>query len=319
MNRSSARFRGAQDQEVVCIVSTKVGFVGVGIMGEGMAANLLKAGFGLTVVAHKNRGPVERLVNAGAREAASIAELASAVDVVVTCVPNDQAIEEVLLGEGGVAAGARQGLIVLDTSTISPLTSQRLAAALAEKGVTMLDTPISGGQGGAIAGTLAIMVGGPQDAFERAQPVLAAMGKNITYVGANGSALAVKLVNNLIVATTLVAVSEGFAMAAKAGVDPAVVQKVLAGATARSYVVQDKVPNTILKGNLQPGFKLELMHKDMGLALDFGKALKVPMFETALVHQLFTQALGMGKGDLDCIAVSELYTEAAKVSLQAKE
>jgi len=108
-------------------------------------------------------------------------------------------------------------------------------------------------------------------------------------------------------------------MAAKAGVDPAVVQKVLAGATARSYVVQEKVPASILKGNLKPGFKLELMHKDMGLALDYGKALQVPMFETALVHQLFTQALGLGKGDMDCSAVSELYTEATKVSLKARE
>jgi len=145
------------------------------------------------------------------------------------------------------------------------------------------------------------------------------MGKDITYVGGNGSGLAVKLVNNLIVASTLVAVSEGFTMAAKVGVDPAVLQQVLAGATARGYVVQDKVPATILKGNLQPGFRLELMHKDVGLALDFGKAMQVPMFETALVHQLYTQALGMGKGALDCAAVSELYTEATGVSLKARE
>ncbi|NLD73720.1 MAG: NAD(P)-dependent oxidoreductase [Chloroflexi bacterium] len=297
----------------------RVGFVGVGIMGEGMAANLLKAGFQVTVAAHRNREPVERLLAAGAREADSIAAVARDAEVVVTCVPNDAVVEEVLLGEGGVAEGAPQELIVVDTSTISPLTSQRLAGALAERGITMLDAPISGGQAGAAAGTLAIMVGGPREAFEQVRAVLDAMGKSITYVGDNGSALAVKLVNNLIVASTLVAVSEGFTMAAKAGVDPAVIQQVLAGATARSYVVQDKVPNSILKGNLQPGFKLELMHKDMGLALDFGKALKVPMFDTALVHQLFTQALGMGKGDLDCIAVSELYTEATGVSLKARE
>ena len=297
----------------------RVGFVGVGIMGEGMAANLVKAGFAVTVMAHRNRAPVERLVAAGAREAASLVDLAREAEVVVTCVPNDAAIEEVLLGEGGIAAGAEKGLIVVDTSTISPITSQRLAGELTARGVTMLDAPISGGQAGAAAGTLAIMVGGPQAAYERVLPVLQAMGKSITYVGGNGAALAVKLVNNMIVASTLVAVSEGFTMAAKAGVDPAVIQQVLAGATARSYVVQEKVPGSILKGNLKPGFKLSLMHKDMGLALDFGKALQVPMFGTALVHQLFTQALGLGKGDLDCIAISELYTEPAQVSLEARK
>jgi len=300
-------------------METRVGFVGVGIMGEGMAANLLKAGYAVTVAAHRNRAPVERLIAAGASEAPSIAEVARRSDVVVTCVPNDAAVEQVLLGEGGVAEGAAPGLIVLDASTISPLTSQRLAGILAGKGITMLDTPISGGQSGARAGTLAIMVGGPAEAFERCRPLLEAMGKDITYVGGNGSGLAVKLVNNLIVASTLVAVSEGFTMAAKVGVDPAVLQQVLAGATARGYVVQDKVPATILKGNLQPGFRLELMHKDVGLALDFGKAMQVPMFETALVHQLYTQALGMGKGALDCAAVSELYTEATGVSLKARE
>jgi len=300
-------------------METRVGFVGVGIMGEGMAANLLKAGYAVTVAAHRNRAPVERLIAAGASEAPSVAEVARRSDVVVTCVPNDAAVEQVLLGEGGVAEGAAPGLIVLDASTISPLTSQRLAGILAGKGITMLDTPISGGQSGARAGTLAIMVGGPAEAFERCRPLLEAMGKDITYVGGNGSGLAVKLVNNLIVASTLVAVSEGFTMAAKVGVDPAVLQQVLAGATARGYVVQDKVPATILKGNLQPGFRLELMHKDVGLALDFGKAMQVPMFETALVHQLYTQALGMGKGALDCAAVSELYTEATGVSLKARE
>jgi len=300
-------------------METRVGFVGVGIMGEGMAANLLKAGYAVTVAAHRNRAPVERLIAAGASEAPSIAEVARRSDVVVTCVPNDAAVEQVLLGEGGVAEGAAPGLIVLDASTISPLTSQRLAGILAGKGITMLDTPISGGQSGARAGTLAIMVGGPAEAFERCRPLLEAMGKDITYVGGNGSGLAVKLVNNLIVASTLVAVSEGFTMAAKVGVDPAVLQQVLAGATARGYVVQDKVPATILKGNLQPGFRLELMHKDVGLALDFGKAMQVPMFETALVHQLYTQALGIRKGALDCAAVSELYTEATGVSLKARE
>lgn len=296
----------------------RVGFVGVGIMGEGMAANLVKAGFDVTVVAHRNRAPVERLVGAGAREASTIAELAAGVEVVVTCVPNDEVITGVLTGEGGVAEAGREGLIVVDTSTVSPVTSQRLAAALRERGMTLLDAPISGGQSGAQAGTLAIMVGGPREAFDTVLPVLEAMGRSITYVGANGSALAVKLANNLIVASTLVAISEALTMTTAAGVDPGLVQQILMGATAASQILQNKVPATLLKGNLQPGFKLELMHKDMGLALDYGKSLEVPMFNTALVHQLYTQAKGLGKGDLDCIAISQLYTEPTGTSLEAR-
>jgi len=295
----------------------RVGFVGAGIMGEPMATNLLRAGFEVTVVAHRNRAPIERLTNAGAVEVATIAEVARQSEVVVTCVPNDAAITTVISGDEGLLAGASEGLVIIDASTVSPLTSQTMARRASQQGVTLLDAPISGGQAGAQAGTLAIMVGGPREAFERVRPVLDAVGKSVTYVGANGSALAVKLANNLIVAATLVAVSEALTMTTKAGVDPAVAQSILAEATARSFVVQEKVPKTLLAGNLQPGFKLALMHKDMGLALDFGKSMDVPMFATALVQQLYTQAKGLGKGDLDCIAISELYTDPTGVSLKA--
>lgn len=296
----------------------KVGFVGLGNMGEPMAANLLKGGYALSVVAHRNRGPVERLVEAGASEAASVSELAAAVEVVITCVPDDAADEEVMLGKSGVIAGGKRGLIVVDASTISPLTSQRMAEALAEKGILMLDAPISGGQVGAIAGTLAIMVGGLCEAYDKALPVLRAMGRSITYIGGNGSALAVKLANNLIVAASLVAISEAFTLAAKAGVDPGLVHQVLSSATARSWILQEKLAATVLVGNLEPGFRLSLLRKDMGLALEFGKALGIPMFSTALVHQLYTLALGLGKGELDCFAICELYTEAAKTKLEAE-
>ena len=296
----------------------KVGFVGVGTMGEPMSANLLKAGYELYVVVHRDRAPVDRLVEAGATEATSIAELASLVEVLVTCVPDDAAVREALLGEGGVLAGGGNGLIVVDTSTISPGTSQQVAATLSEAGVTMLDAPISGGQVGAIAGTLAIMVGGPREAFDAALPVLQAMGANITYVGGNGSALAVKLANNLIGAAAIVAISEAFTMVAKAGVDPGLAHEILSNATSRSWMLQEKLAMSVLAGNLQPGFKLKLMRKDLGLALDFGKELGTPMFSTALVHQLYTQAMGLGKGELDCFGVAELYTDATGVSLAKK-
>lgn len=295
----------------------RVGFVGVGTMGEPMAANLLKAGFDVVVVAHRNRAPVERLIAQGATEAATAAEMAGRVQAVVTCVSDDAAVEEVLLGEDGIAEGAQQGLVVVDTSTISPLTSQRLAADLAPRGVTLLDAPISGGQNGAIAGTLAIMVGGPREAYDRLLPVLEAMGKSITYVGDNGSALAVKLANNLIVAAAQIAISEALTMVAKAGVEPGLAHSILVNATAGSRQL-DSLTSNLLAGNLEPGFRLSLMRKDMGLALDFGKALDVPMFSTALSHQLYTLAMGLGKGDLTAIGVAELYTDATGVDLKAK-
>jgi len=287
-------------------------------MGEPMARNLLKAGFDLYVVAHRNRAPVERLVREGATEVSSVADLAARVEVLVCCVSNDAAVEEVMLGKGGVFEGGREGLIVVDSSTISPLTSQRIAAQLAQKGIVLLDAPVSGGQVGAIAGTLAIMVGGPREAYEKVLPVLQAMGEKITYIGKNGSALVVKLANNLIVGAILVASSEALTMAAKAGVDPGLVQQVLSGATSRGWLIQEKLPKSVLAGNFQPGFKLALLYKDMGLALDFGKELTVPMFITALVHQLYAQAVGLGKGELDCTAVAQLYAEATKVDLRAK-
>jgi len=294
----------------------RVGFIGLGTMGEPMAANLLRAGFQVTVVAHRNRAPIERLMGQGAGEASSPAEVAARVEAIVICVSDDAAVEEVLRGADGIAEGAHEALIVIDTSTISPLTSQRLAADLAPRGITLLDAPISGGQNGAIAGTLAIMVGGPRQAYEHILPVLEAMGKSITYVGQNGSALAVKLANNLIVAAAQIAISEAFTMVAKAGVEPGLAHSILVNATAGSRQL-DSIRSNLLAGNLQPGFRLSLMRKDMGLALEFGKALGIPMFSTALSHQLYTLAMGLGKGDLNAIGIAELYTDATGVSLKA--
>ena len=295
-----------------------IGFVGAGTMGEPMAANLLRGGFDVYMVPHRNREPIERLVRAGATEVGSLAELLGTVEVLVTCAPNDVVVREVMLGSGGVLSSGRPGLIVVDTSTISPTTSQQVAAALAEKGISMLDAPISGGQSGAIAGTLAIMVGGSRDSFDAVLPVLQAMGQNITYVGDNGSALVVKLANNLIAAATMAAVAEALAMAAKAGVDPGLVQQVLSKATARGWIIEEKLPRSVLMGDLRPGFKLSLMQKDMGLAQDYGKTMGVPMFVSGLVYQLYTQALGLGKGDLDSMGICELYSEAAGVSLEKR-
>jgi 3-hydroxyisobutyrate dehydrogenase-like beta-hydroxyacid dehydrogenase len=286
-------------------------------MGEPMAANLLKAGFEVSIVGHRNPAPVERLLTLGARKVSSVADLAGRVDVLMLCLPNDVAVEQVTTGPEGILAGARKGLTIVDTSTISPLTSQRLARGVAERGLFWLDAPLSGGQGGAIAGTLAIMVGGPEEAFQRALPALEAVGRSITYVGANGSALVVKLGNNLIVAAQLVAISEALTLAKVAGIDTGLVHQILSAATARSWILQEKTASSVLKGDLRPGFKLSLMRKDVGLAVDLAKAQGTPLFGTALVHQLYTLAEALGKGDLDSIGICELYTDATGVDLTA--
>ena len=219
-------------------MSKKVGFVGVGTMGEPMAANLLKAGYELFVT-DMNPAPVQRLVQAGAKEAASVAEMAGQVDVLFTSLPSDAILEQVVVGEQGILAGGREGLVVMDTSTVAPLTAQRLAGTLEEKGIEMLEVPVSGGQSGAIAGTLAIMVGGPRDVYEQVLPILEKLGKNITYVGGHGSALTIKLCNNLIIGAVMVAASEAFTMAAKAGIEPGLVHDILSNATARGWILQE--------------------------------------------------------------------------------
>ena len=294
-----------------------LGFVGVGTMGEPMARNLLKAGYEV-LVTDPNPVPVAQLVEEGATACKSVAEMASRVDVLLAALPTDAIVEQVMVGAEGVIAGGKPGLIVVDTSTVSPLTAQRISAILADKDIAMLEAPVSGGQVGAVAGTLAIMVGGSRDAYEQVLPVLQAIGQSITYIGDHGSALVIKLCNNLIIGAIMTAASEALAMAAKAGIDPGLVHEVLSGATARGWILNEYMANTVLAGNRAPGFKLALEHKDLGLALDYGKEMGVPMFVSALVHQLYTQAQGLGKGDLDFSAIADLYSEATGVSLERR-
>jgi len=293
----------------------RLGFVGVGTMGEPMVANLLKAGYEVAVL-DPNREPVARLVAQGATEANTAAEMAAQVDMLLCSLPNDAIVESVLLGPEGAIVGGHAGLVVVDTSTISPTTAQRLAAALEPRGIAILEAPVSGGQTGAVAGTLAIMVGGARQVYEQALPVLQAIGKSITYVGDHGSALVVKLCNNLITGAIMVATSEALTLAAKAGIDPGLAHSILSNSTARGWILQEYVGRTMLAGNTQPGFRLALQHKDEGLALEYGKQMGVPMFMTGLVHALYSQAKGLGKGDLDFSAISQLYSEATGANLK---
>lgn len=274
-----------------------IGVIGLGIMGKPMARNLIKAGYSL-VVHNRSRGPVEELAGEGAATADSPRAVAERADVVITMLPDSPDVEAVLAGEDGVFAGARRGLIVIDMSTISPVVAQNLAKAAAAKGVTMLDAPVSGGDKGAIAGTLSIMVGGDAATFERMQPIFATLGKTIVRVGESGAGQVVKACNQVVVALTIEAVSEALVLGSKAGVDPAKILQVLGGGLAGNRVMELRGPN-FLQHSFAPGFKARLHQKDLSIALAAGHAYGVPLPSTGLVDQLFQALAVAGKGDLD--------------------
>jgi 3-hydroxyisobutyrate dehydrogenase len=285
----------------------RVGVIGLGIMGAPMARNLLRAGHAVHVLS-RTRAKVEALVAEGAESAASPAALAAVVDAVVSSLPDGPDVEAVVQGPDGVLAGARAGLLVVDTSTIAPAVARALAARAAERGVAFLDAPVSGGDKGAIAGTLSIMVGGDRDAFARAEPVFAAIGRQATYMGGPGQGQMTKLVNQVVGATTLAAVAEGLLLAARAGLDPDAVIQAVGGGAATSWMLANLGPR-MQRGDHAPGFMVRLQQKDLRLALGAAAALGVPLPATALVHQLFTAVEAHGGG--------ELGTQALVTALEA--
>jgi 2-hydroxy-3-oxopropionate reductase len=296
-------------------MAKRIGFIGLGTMGKPMAHNLLKAGFELTVCGHVNLVPVEELCHEGATVVDCPREVAQRSEVVITCLPDTAVVEEVVLGPDGVMEGATEGCIVIDMSTISPTATREIASRLAERGTEMLDAPISGGETGAIAGTLAIMVGGKESVFEACWSILEAMGKSIVYVGGHGSAQIIKLCNQVAVTLGQIAAFEAFTLGAKAGLKPEVIQRVLSKTTARSWVIQDKMPRTVLAGNFESGFKLRLMCKDLRLALELAKEMDVPLFALTLAYNLYILVKSQGKGELENSVVSTLYQEAAGIDL----
>jgi len=271
----------------------RVGFVGLGIMGGPMAANLLKAGFRVTVW---NRSPrrMEPLLELGASGAASPAEVAAASEVTVSCVTNSPDVEAVALGPGGIAEGAGPGSAYIDCSTISPGVAREVAAELAKRGIDMLDAPVSGGDVGAKAGTLAIMVGGEPAAFERCLPVLQGMGKTIVHVGPAGSGQVVKLCNQVAGGLNLLALAEAVSLARKAGVDPAKMLEVVGAGAAGSWMIQNLGPRAIA-GDFAPGFMVGLMQKDLRLVLAEAAETDTPLPGTALVSQLFAVLQAEGR------------------------
>lgn len=295
-------------------MAARVGFIGLGIMGRPMARHLITAGFPLTVH-NRSRGPVQELVAEGAADGGSPRGVADRSEIIITMLPDSPDVQEVVSGRDGVLEGIRSGAVLVDMSTISPIVTQDLAAAVETRGAQMLDAPVSGGEKGAIDGTLSIMVGGPAAAFERVKPVFEAMGKNIVHIGGHGAGQVTKACNQIVVALTIQAISEALALAAKAGVDPARVREALLGGFAQSRIL-DLHGQRILDRNFRPGFKVKLHQKDLNIALSTGRAMGVPLPATAVVQEAFTALQGMGRGDLDHSALVTLVEEMAKVEVR---
>ncbi len=291
-----------------------IGFIGLGIMGKPMARNLLKAGYELTVYDVVPER-LEELVQAGARRGSSSKDVAARSEVVITMLPNSPHVREAVLGPNGVLEGARPGMILVDMSSIAPLASQEIAAKAKDKGVLMLDAPVSGGEPKAIAGTLAIMVGGPQETFEQVKDILGKMGASVTHVGRIGSGNIAKLANQMIVALNIAAVSEAMVLATKAGVDPEKVFQAIRGGLAGSAVLDAKMP-LALKGNFKPGFRIELHIKDMANALDTAHELGVPVPLSSAVMEVLQALKADGKAGNDHGGIIQFYEQLAKVQVR---
>ena len=291
-----------------------LGFIGLGIMGTPMALNLVKAGFNVTVY-NRTRSKADALGRAGARVAASPAEAARDAEVIGTIVSDTAAMEEVVCGKGSVLETIGSGAVLIDSSTISPAVSRKLACHLAGKGASMLDAPVTGSKHGAEKGELTFMIGGERETLERAMPVLKVLGKKHIYCGQHGLGLAAKLAMNAILATMVEIFSEGFVMAAKAGVPPQTLLEIMQSSLARSGIVDFKAP-FVFKGDFTPYFPLKLMHKDLELVMEAAYAQNLTMPATAVVKEVYGAAKAQGKGDLDYAAVITFLESLAGVQVR---
>ncbi len=272
----------------------RVGFIGLGIMGGPMAANLVRAGFAVTVW-NRTAAKAEPLAELGAAVASSPAGVAERSEVTFTCVTASRDVEEVVLGPGGISEGARPGSIVVDCSTVAPATARLLHARLAERGVGFLDAPVSGGDVGAKAGTLAVMVGGEPEVFDRALPALRAIGKTVVHVGPPGAGQVVKLCNQVAGGLHLLAMAEAISLCRRSGVDPGKMLEVVSAGAAGSWMLQQLGPRAVA-GDFAPGFMVDLMQKDLGLVLEAAHETHTPLPGTALVRQLFEMLQARGRG-----------------------
>lgn len=292
---------------------SRVGFIGLGIMGRPMARNLVKAGYRL-VVHDINPAPVEELVSLGQEAARSPREVAERTDVVITMLPNSPDVRQVVLGPDGVLEGARAGTMIIDMSSIAPLVSMELAQKAREKAVRMMDAPVSGGEPGAIAGTLSIMVGGDPEDFEEYKGLLSHMGKSVVHIGPVGSGNMAKLANQIIVALNIAAVSEALVLAKKAGVSPKLVHEAIRGGLAGSTVLDTKAP-LMMQRRFEPGFKIDLHIKDLANVMDTARQVGVPLPLTAVVMEILQALKVDGQGQNDHGAIVRFYERLANVEV----
>ena len=288
----------------------KIGFIGLGIMGKPMALHLRKAGYEIAVL-EKNKA-AKTLVDAGARSFSTPAEIAKYADVVITMLPDSPEVVEVVAGKGGVLEDIKKDSLFIDMSTIAPATAKNINGWMQKKGVESLDAPVSGGQAGAEAGTLSIMVGGTDAAFRRALPLFGAMGKNIVHVGPPGAGQMTKACNQMIVGMTIQAVAEAFTLAKKAGVDLEKMREALLGGFAQSRIL-DLHGKRIIERNFSPGFRIKLHRKDMNIALEAGREFSVPLYGAAQVAAHMDTLLAQGKGESDHSAIALLMEQLAGI------
>ncbi len=288
---------------------TRIGYIGLGLMGSAMARNLMKAGYSL-VVHNRSRAIVDQLVGEGATAANSPKEVTQQVDWVFTNLPDSPDVEQVVLGKDGIREGAHDGLIYVDNSTIKPETARKIAKELGS--IPALDAPVSGGQIGAQNGTLVFMVGGPQDAFDKTVPLFKAMGKSWTLVGDSGAGQIAKAANQIMVGAQMAAMAELLVFAEKCGVDPFKVTEAIKGGAAQCWTLDVKPPR-LAQGNRTPGFKAYMQLKDLNIIRDTGKTYEVPLPLSAITREMFQEMVDMGNGEQDNSAVLCVLEKEASV------
>jgi 2-hydroxy-3-oxopropionate reductase len=293
----------------------RIGFIGLGVMGKPMARNLIEAGHEL-VPYSRTRASVDEVAGDGAIAASSPREVAEQADVVILMLPDSPQVRDVLDSDDGLLAGAREGSLVIDMSTISPVVTREIAAECGERGIGWVDAPVSGGDVGAREATLSIMAGGSDEDFARAKPLFEALGKTIVHVGPVGSGQVVKACNQVVVALTIEAVSEALVLGSKAGVDPATIIEVLSGGLAANKVMEVRGRN-FLEHDFTPGFRIDLHHKDLGIALATAREYGVALPSTAAVDQMLQALRSNGRGDRDHSALLTHIEDLAQHTIGA--
>ena len=296
----------------------KVGFIGLGAMGLPMAKRVLGAGHETVTTFGRRRAPADELAALGATVLDSPAAVADSADAIITILPADRELKEVVFGERGLLGGLARGKVLIDMTTATPLTMQEVERAVAAAGAGVLDAPVSGGTPAAAQGTLTIMVGGEAALLDRWRPLLAAMGQNIVHVGGVGQGKVVKMVNQVLAATHLLAIGEAFALGVRCGASPEVLYDVIKASSGYSRMMDLRLPGFLLEGRFEPGFKLDLMKKDVNLALESAQALSIPMLITSAVGQIFAAASAAGHGEADFAAAARFVADIAGARLDGE-